>query len=178
MPTESTSRNILNMLVYFTQPMFCFSWAYTSMVILISSRLIFTFSDVSDAGKNAIAAVLITFLGLVLLRTIGGLVYKKISHNHHIPINQEILESLDAQDRASVSEVLADYNVLHRRRVVEIDQDYAMGSKAAKAFLLIAKLSNIPTRVGGRVRIVSIPINQLTPNQQSALPPSNAADAP
>jgi hypothetical protein len=142
-------------------------------MVLISSRLIFTFSDVSDAGKNAIAAVIISFLVLILLHTFAGLFYKKVSLNDRIVINQGMLESLDFQDRANISEVFTDYNILHRQRVVEIDQEYAMGSKAAKAFLSMAKLGNIQTRVGGRVRIVSIPISDLNPNL-TTVPTTNA----
>jgi ABC-type transport system involved in cytochrome c biogenesis permease subunit len=147
-------------------------WAYVSMMLLISSRLIFTFTDVSEGWKNAIAVFLVIFLIFVLLRTVGILFLRKFRGNDHIIVTRGILESLESLDRTSICESLVDYQILHRNRVMQIGQDFAMNSKASQVYTSIDKMNNTtskgtsPTqrRVPSRVRVVSIPFSNLDPD--------------
>jgi hypothetical protein len=125
------------------------------MLLLVASRFIFTFSDVSDAGKNAIGALLIVFLLIVLIRTVWTLACRKLTRRDLIVLTPGIVESLSPLDQTAISEVLMSYLISHRKKAVEIDQDFAINSKAAKVFLSIAKISGIGIQ---KVRIVSVPI--------------------
>jgi hypothetical protein len=144
------------------------------MMLLISSRLIFTFADVSEGWKNAIAVFLIVFLVFVLMRTIGILFIRKVKGNNHFLITRGILESLESFDRTSVSESLVDYQILHRNRVMQIEQDFAMNCKASAVYNAIDKMNitsgtTKPTkpRVPSRVRVVSVPFSNLDPDTTS-----------
>jgi hypothetical protein len=139
------------------------------MMILISSRLVFTFSDISDTGKNAVSIVLIIFLILVLLRTVGDMLRRKLTGNDDILITPGMLQTLEFQDRTDVGEVLTDYQILYRNRVMQIDQEFAMNSKAAKIFMSFVKISN-PNQATSRVRVVSIPFSDLPKEAGSPLP--------
>jgi hypothetical protein len=136
------------------------------MMLLISSRIIFTFSDVSPSGKEAVAVLLIVFLVLILLRTIGESLRRRITGKSPILVTPGMLKSLDPQEFFDVSHALASYQILHRRRVMEIDPDFAQSTKAASILLAksqVALATTTQTPTGNtiasgrsaRIRVVS-----------------------
>jgi hypothetical protein len=144
------------------------------MVLLISSRLIFTFSDVSDVGKNAIAVVLIIFLILVLIRTVGKLILRKLRGNDTILVTRGMIESLESADRSSINEAVTNHQIFHRQRVVEIDRAYAMSCSASDLFVgsgvQPTNSSQAPAGiVRHRVRVVSTAI-QMTDTAEDIQP--------
>jgi hypothetical protein len=76
---------------------FC-RWSFVSMMLLISSRIIFTFSDVSDSGKEVVAVVLIIFLLLILLRTVGESLRRRLAGKQPIIITPGLIDSLQDQE--------------------------------------------------------------------------------
>jgi hypothetical protein len=144
-----------------------------SMMLLISSRIIFTFSDVGDSGKEVVAVLLIVFLVVILARTIGETLRQRVTRSQPFLITPGVIESLEPEERAQLGQAMLEYQVLNRRRAMELDQDFALNSTAAK--LLFQKkvaTTNNPNFGMSRVRIVSIP---LSPSQP---PATTTATAP
>jgi hypothetical protein len=106
-----------------------------SMVLLISSRIIFTFGDVSESGKQVVSIVLIIFLAMNVIYTLGQILHQKFSPKPQILITPGMVESLRSQDRLDVAEVFLEHQVVFRKRVVQIDPDFASNSKAASILL-------------------------------------------
>jgi hypothetical protein len=134
-------------------------------MLLISSRIIFTFSDVSDSGKEFVAALLMGFLLMVLIRTIFGIVRQKISRSQPFLITPGVIESLEPEERAQLSQALVEYHIVDRRRVMELDQTFALNSIAAKLLFQKKVATERDSSFGGisRVRVDSIPLGDVTP---------------
>jgi hypothetical protein len=87
---------------------------------------VFAFPDVSDVGKNAVSTVMIIFLCLFFIRTVFQLVIRKVQDNDRITITQALIESLSPPARMELSLAITDYQILHRKRVLEIEQKFAI----------------------------------------------------
>jgi hypothetical protein len=105
-----------------------------SIMLLISSRIIFTSSDVNTSAKDAVSVVLIIALVLLVIRTVRSSLHKRMAHKKGIMITQGLIESLEQQDRSNVNQAVVDYFILHKKRVLEIDQNFAMSCTAASVF--------------------------------------------
>jgi hypothetical protein len=105
------------------------------MTVLICSRIIFTFSDFSDSGKNAIAVVLIVALVLVLLHSVIGLLIRKIRGKQHIVVSPGAFESLTPEERSRVCKTWTEYQILHLKKLMEVDHDYAKLCAASKILM-------------------------------------------
>jgi hypothetical protein len=137
------------------------------MMLLISSRIIFTFSDVSDSGKEAVAVLLIVFLVLILLRMVGENLRRRLTSKAPILITPGFVNSLEEQDSINISQALMNYHIVHRQRVMEIDPDFFQNTKAANVLASKSQISlgtiqtgNIPSARPGRVRVVSTPLDK------------------
>eukprot|EP00475_Leptophrys_vorax_P022572 TRINITY_DN30732_c0_g1_i3.p1 TRINITY_DN30732_c0_g1~~TRINITY_DN30732_c0_g1_i3.p1 ORF type:complete len:224 (-),score=64.56 TRINITY_DN30732_c0_g1_i3:34-705(-) len=115
------------------------------MVILISSRLIFTFSDVGDKEKNAIGIVLVIFLVGILARNVGAILVRKVKGIRVFEVSAAQIESLDDRKRHDL--FVATMHYLTSNGVVEIEEDWAMKSDAAYVF------DELFPRVEGKYRI-------------------------
>jgi hypothetical protein len=113
-------------------------------MILISSRIVFTFSDVTDSGKQVVAVVLIIFMILILLRSLGEKYYRRLNHNEPILITPGLINSLDPQVRADLGNTLLEY-LIDRRRGMQIDYDFVARSKVGHSLLQRQNRSKCPT---------------------------------
>jgi hypothetical protein len=136
---------------------FC-RWAYFSSVLILSNRLIFTYSDVSDDAKNAIAAALIAVMLVILIRTIGLSLYRKVRRRSAVSVNYDLLTSLTPEDKVAVSQALTEFRVLRHKKTLEFEQDYALNSQAASILFSIAKASGVSSPISSKVRVVSKPL--------------------
>jgi hypothetical protein len=175
-PIDSTSRKP-NCLVSSLKALSFSSWSFASMMILISSRIVFSLSDVSESGKEAVAAVLITFLVLILLRTLFLKYYRRINRSQPLFITPGLVRSLDAQTRTSLGEMMLDYTVLHRMRAVEVDLAYVIKNKATRLFQTTPDLNELQTEnailQATKVEAVAVvSLNQMEPEKVSQHAPA------
>jgi hypothetical protein len=110
------------------------SWSFVSMMLLISSRIIFTFSDVSDSGKEVVAVILIIFLLLILIRTLVESIQRRAAKDEPCLITPGLIDSLQEQERIQLSRAMMDYHVMHRKRVVELSQSFAQSANVSSIF--------------------------------------------
>jgi hypothetical protein len=133
------------------------------MLILISSRLFFSFSDVKDTTRNIIAAALILLLMGVLIRTMLRLILRRVKRKQNIVVSPTKFESLQPHHKNLIMESLIEYQLFFRNRILEIDYDYAMNSKAAQSYLIMngKTASSAVVNAGGAT---TIELRSETPN--------------
>eukprot|EP00475_Leptophrys_vorax_P015514 TRINITY_DN21842_c0_g1_i1.p1 TRINITY_DN21842_c0_g1~~TRINITY_DN21842_c0_g1_i1.p1 ORF type:complete len:501 (-),score=106.70 TRINITY_DN21842_c0_g1_i1:41-1369(-) len=107
-------------------------WNFLSMLLLISSRLVFTFDDVGDTEKRNIGIVFILFLSLMLFRTMMQILSNWLKKTHPFVISADQLEQLDENEQLLLSTAYLDF--VTSSGVFEIEQDVARTSDAADVF--------------------------------------------
>jgi hypothetical protein len=108
------------------------SWSFVSMMLLIASRLVFTFPDVGENVKNGIGILLAVFLILILVRTVVMLLIKRVRSGKSFVLSSSMFEDLTQQEKAEVCQVVLEF--LTRKRTVEINREYALNSSAQRVF--------------------------------------------
>jgi hypothetical protein len=100
---------------------------YFSILLLISSRLIFTFSDVNESSKELIAYLLIgSFLIIVFKDGWRIYIHEKVKDNEPILITPKEFNKIKSAAKTEdvyngLCVLLAEFHMFHRKRVLEYD---------------------------------------------------------
>jgi hypothetical protein len=146
-----------------------------SMMLLISSRIIFTFSDVSEFGKEVVAVLLIIFLVMVFLRTLGQKFHRRWKRNEPCLVTPELIKSLEKQDRMDLGDTVLTY-YMYRMRAMEIDFDFALQSKSSH---ILVRGKRIPAEIRTEnANTLAVHVNAISLTSIEQFQPDSSAQVP